>query len=1015
MGFLKFTIHKVFFVFLFSSMALAASAQGQLVKGKVTDAATNDPIPGVVVKVKGTSNAMATDVNGAFQLGNVAQGAVLQISSIGYDTREITADLAKDMEVKLSSAIGDLNEVVVIGYGTQKKSDVTGAISSVSTETLVKTAKVNPVGALQGVVAGVNITRSTNKPGGGFSVDIRGVHSVTGTNAPLVVVDGVPGADLSKINPADIEKIDILKDASATAIYGSRGTNGVIMVTTKRGTTGKPRITYSSYVGFRQYTNKPDMMSGDEYVQLAREASRATNNNVYRTDAQVFGDPSELKSVQDHNYYDWVDAVSNPVPQTSHTLSASGGTDDVKYTLSGGYYYEGGMLKPQSYTRYNLRAALDITANSYLGFGGSLYFTHDIQETGNTDLLQDAYRMRPTQFPNSLVDGAEFFKYSSNGLFNPLVTQRNEFNNIKGSNILGNAYVKVTPIKGLELRSTFSPYMVNTQTGQYRGVYTKALQGTAAGATSSLRKQTNTNWVLDNIANYKWTKGIHNLDVTAVYSLQQNQQEVLNAASKDLSFNSLWYNLNGGAMTAFGSNYIQTNLQSYLGRVNYSLMNKYLLTVSARYDGSSKLAAGNKWALFPSAAVAWRLSEESFIKDLSWINDLKLRVSYGQTGNDTVDPYQSVQSISGSQYYSFGTDVIGNLPNNLPNPSLTWERTSEYNLGLDFGLFKGRISGSLEYYNRLSKDLIMPRSIPVTLGYASIIDNVGSARNKGVELTLNTVNVQSENFKWSSSITFAYNKNELVDLGFKEDLGKYSPQLAGIMGDYNNRWFIGQPIRSNWDLMTIGVWQLGEEAEAAKYGQKPGQFKVKDMDGDGVINVDKDRQLDGSRTPNWNGGFTNTFQYKNFDFAAHAYFRTGARDRNAYYVSYALENNNLNFNNLRKDYWTPENPSNTMGQPSNMGPYRDINNTSSIGNLTSVSHVVQNTDFLKIAYLTLGYTFNKSFTDKLKISNVRVYATVQNPFTFSKYSGFDPEQPNVAVASSDLMTRNTLFGLDFSF
>lgn len=969
-----------------------------------------DPLSGINVTIKGTQTGTSTDANGKFTISVPGEKSILVFSAVGYGSKEQTVGNRGTIYVSLTTEAASLNDVVVVGYGTKKKADLTGAIASVSNETLVRGGNNNSMGAMQGTVSGVNIIRNNNKPGGGYSIDMRGLSSISSSNTPLIVVDGIPGANLDMINPNDIEKIDILKDASATAIYGSRGANGVVIVTTKRGKTGKVKINYDNYVGIRQYTNVPDMMSGDEYVQLAREARRATNNNTYVPDAQIFTDPSELKAVQDHRYYNWIDAISNTAVQTNHTVSASGGTDDAKYAISGGYYYEDGMLKPQEYTRYNLRAVLDLKASDVLGFGGSVYYTHSIRETGNSDLLQDAFRMRPTQFPNSLVDGASQWKYPSNGLFNPLITQNNEFNNTKGQTVLGNVYIKLDPVRGLELRSSFSPYVENYQAGQYRGVYTKALQGTAAGATSSLRKYTNTNWVLDNIATYKWKKGAHNLDATAVYSLQKTQYENLQAAAKDLTFNSLFYNIQGGAPTGQSSAFTQTSLTSYLGRINYTLMNKYLLTVSARYDGSSRLAQGHKWAMFPSAAVGWKIREENFMQDVRWLSDLKLRFSYGQTGNDAVNPYQTNGSISAPQYYSFGTDVIGNVPNNLRNDALGWETTTEYNLGVDFGLLNNRITGSVELYNRLTKNLIMNKLIPVTLGYSSITANVGSVRNKGVELTLNTVNVQTDNFRWNSTLTLSYNKNAIVDLAYKEDLGKYSNQLAGMTGDYNNGWFIGQPIKVNWNLMTVGVWQLGEEAEAAQYGQKPGQFRVKDSDKDGVINNEKDRYLNGKRTPDYIGGFTNTFQYKNFDFAVHAYWRTGARERNQFYVSWALENNNLNFNNLKKDYWTPENPSNTMAQPSNMGPYRDQNSS-----YKSVSHEVQSTDFLKVAYATFGYTFNRKMLYRLKLSRFRVYATVQNPFVVTPFSGYDPEQPTVSPNTSDLITRNILLGLDLSF
>ncbi|MCD8260305.1 MAG: SusC/RagA family TonB-linked outer membrane protein [Bacteroides sp.] len=787
------------------------------VAGTVTDT-QGEPVIGATVVVKGTTTGTVTDLEGNFSISASSRDR-LQISYVGYETQELVVGNRSSIHIILKDDTELLDELVVVGYGSVKKSDLTGAISTVSTETLLRGGKTNAVGGLQGAVPGVNILRNNNKPGGGYDIKIRGLSSIEGSSAPLVVIDGVPGASLDNINPNDIEKIDILKDASSTAIYGSRATNGVVMVTTKRGVSGKPKISYSGYTGFRKYTNMLDMMSGDEYVQLAREAVRATNGNVYKTDEEIFTDLSELKAVQTGNYYDWIDAISNLAFITNHTISATGGTESASYTLSGGYYFEDGMLNPQEFTRYNLRAAIDLDANEYVGFGGSLYMTHYVCDTGNSDLLQDAFRMRPTQHPNSLVTDEEEWKYAGNGLFNPLVTNKNEFNKTNRVNLLCNLYLKITPVSGVDLRSSFSPNMTNDQIGQYRGVWTKALQGTAAGATNNLKKDNYTDWVWDNIVNYKWSRSIHALDVTGVFSMQQSQTENMNGASKDLTYNSLWYNLQGGEMTTLTSGFRQSSLMSYLARVNYSLLDRYLVTASIRYDGSSKLADGNKWALFPSIAGAWRISEEAFLREADWLSNLKVRISYGQTGNDTVNPYSTQGTISGSKYYSFGNnEVIGNLPNNLRNDELGWERTSEYNLGLDYGFFNNRISGSIEYYNRLTKDLIMSRSVPTHLGYSSLKDNVGSVRNQGFELALNTENIRTKDFSWKTNFTLSYNKNKIVDLSFKEDLGVYSDQLAGMWGDYSNLWFIGQPIDVNWNFQTIGVWQLGEEEEAAKYG-----------------------------------------------------------------------------------------------------------------------------------------------------------------------------------------------------
>ena len=437
-------------------------------------------------------------------------------------------------------------------------------------------------------------------------------------------------------------------------------------------------------------------------------------------------------------------------------------------------------------------------------------------------------------------------------------------------------------------------------------------------------------------------------------------------------------------------------------------MDRYLLTASLRYDGSSRLADGNKWSLFPSVAVAWRLSEENFMKT-DWLSNLKLRLSYGQTGNDNVDAYQTEGILSGAKYASFGnSNVIGYVPGNLQNMGLGWERTNEYNIGIDYGFFNNRISGSIEYYNRLTKDLIMSKALPIHLGYSSVKDNVGSVRNQGVEFVINTENIHTKDFSWRTTFSFAYNKNEIVDLEYKEDLGVYASQLSGKQGDFKNRWIIGQPITANIVLESDGVWQLNEAEEAAKYGAKPGQYRIKDYNGDYAYN-DKDLIIYGKRTPDITGGFTNTFTYKNFDLAVHAYYSFGAKQS-----GYFVENNlpgGERFNRLKVNYWTPENPSNEYAQPGNTGPSGGVGVTSKTG---KYSRQCLNTDFVKVAYITLGYTFNKRIIGNY-LNRLRVYATVQNPFTFTGFMGIDPEYPSGWPGNTDFMTSNWTFGVNVSF
>lgn len=980
------------------------------IQGRVFDS-QGEPIIGATVREKDTSNGVVTDMEGKFTL-RVSTTGKLQISYVGYSTQELSIGSQRTFQITLKEDTELLDEVVVVGYGAVRKSDLTGAVASVSTKDLLKSGKTDAVGAMQGVLPGVQIQRANNKPGGEYNILIRGLNTINGSTAPLIVVDGVPGASLSNLNPDDIEKIDILKDASSTAIYGSRATNGVVMVTTKRGQAGKVKIDYSGYAGFRKYTNMPDMMSGEEYVQLAREAARAGNNNEYKDDSEIFT-PSELKAIKDGNYFDWVDAVSSPAFMTNHTISATGGNEMASYALSAGYYYEDGMLNPQEYSRYNLRAVVDVHPNKYIDFGINMYGTHSVRDTGNSDLLQDAFRLRPTYHPVDLVTGEEMWSYS-NGQYNAITTQKNELNKTKKYNLLSNIYLNIKPIKNLSLKTTFSPNINLEEIGQYRGKYTKANKGQNK-ATSNYAKNSYVDWVWDNQVTYNFQKNEHRLDVTGVFSMQQTQDETLKGIGNGLSYNSLWYNLAGGAdSNSSSSGFTKTNLMSYLARANYVYKNKYFVTASIRFDGSSKLAEGNKWGAFSSAALAWRISEENFMKNLSWLSNLKLRLSFGQTGNDNVSAYQTQGTISGAKYYSFGTnDVIGYVPNNLRNLELGWERTTEYNIGLDFGFLDNRISGSIEYYNRLTDDLIMNKTLPVTLGYSSVKANVGSVRNKGFESIINSENIRTKDFSWTTSLNFAYNKNSIVDLQYKEDLTSRGPSFAGMSGDYSNLWIIGQPIDINYNLVTIGVWQLNEAEEAAKYGCRPGQYKVLDLNEDGIID-DKDRVIDGKRTPDWTGGMTNSFTYKDFDLSFQLAFQTGAKARNQFYVSYALENNNQNFNNLRKDYWTPENPTNESAQPSNMGTYRD--KAGPWGNTKSaMTHTMFSSNFLKMSYITLGYTFRQTLLKKINISSLRLYATVQNPFIWCADDVVDPEQLSVSINTSDVMTRNVIFGLNLSF
>lgn len=992
------------------SLGTIAHAQSAL-SGKVVDA-NGQPVAGATVMVPGTTNGTVSDMDGLFVLSANA-GTPIVVSILGYKDAE--SSLQDGVVITVTEDAELLEETVVVGYGTIKKRDLTGSVASASNADLLRSGLTNATAALQGSLPGVQIQRSNNKPGGGYNILIRGLNTISGSTAPLVVVDGIMGATLENINPDDIERIDILKDASSTAIYGSRATNGVVIVTTKRGKEGKPTVEYNGYVGVRSYTNLPEMMSGEEYVQLARESYRGKNKNVYKQDKDIFT-ASELKAIEDGNYYDWVGAVTHPAVMTNHSITARGGDKYAKYAISGGYYYEDGMVDPQDFSRYNLRATVDVNPVSFLKFGVNLYGTFKDRNTGNSDVLQDAIRMRPTYHPTDLTTGAEMWSYS-NGQYNPLVAIQNEYNQTKTYNFIGNAYLEILPVKGLSIKTTFSPDIRIDEIGQYRGKYTKANKG-ANDPTSNYAKNSYTSWAWDNQVYYEKSFAKHHLDATGVFSMFQTKNENLKGLGNGLSYNSLWYNLGGGAKDhSASSGYTQTSLVSALARVNYSYDDRYYATVSYRMDGSSKLAQGRKWGGFASAALAWRISSESFMKEADWVNNLKLRLSFGQSGNDNVSAYQTMGSISGAKQYTFGSsELIGYVPNNLRNLDLGWERTNEYNIGLDFGLFNDRISGSVEYYDRMTKDLIMNKTVPSTSGYTSVKANVGTVRNNGVEVNLNTVNVIAGDFVWRTNINLSYNKNRIVALQYKEDLSDRGPALKGMEGDYSNLWIIGQPVDINYSLKTIGVWQTSESEEAAKYGCTPGQIKPWDQDGDGKI-TDADRIINGKHTPDFIGGMTNIFSYKGFDLSFQMSWQTGAVLKNQYLVSFAYEGNAHNFNNLKYNYWTPENPTNEHAQPSNYGPYSNFRSSIWKNDETRAtsSQRLAKVDYLKFNYITLGYNFGKGVLKALHMSNLRAYLTVQNPFMFCDKYVFDPEQLTASIAGTDYMTCNVLFGVNVGF
>lgn len=971
------------------------------ITGKVIDD-TGEALPGTNVLVKGTTIGDITDVNGEFRVDVPDDNSILVFSFTGFLTQEIAVGNQTTINVTLKQDDLLLNEVVVVGYGEIKKSDLTGAVASVQTKDIVRGNPIIASKAIQGQVAGATVTKLNNKPGTGYSITIRGENTINNSTQPLVVIDGLMGGDINNLNPNDIQSMDILKDASSTAIYGSRGANGVIIITTKKGVSGKPRISYDSYIGVKNPAHLPELMNTAQFYK-----SIYTDRILEGSTGASFT-AAERANIDANNTTDWVDLVTGPGMQMSQNLSVSGGTEKTTYRFSGGFLNEDGNVLYTGFKRYNLNAGLDSKIGKYFKLGFTSYVSYGDINVGSGESLRNAYRARPTGtvYYKDLANPSENSDIDVNGyafwmgindkqVGNPLLDIDPTVSKLQTTNtsIISNAYVEVTPLKGLSIRSSISASYTSERAGDFRGRWSKSQIG--AKPRAQFDNRTLANYTLDNIINYSVDFGRHKINLTGLQSAFYQRNEAYSIFVRDLPYDSDWYALGTAAtIGSIGSSLVERSILSYMGRINYSFNDKYLLTLTGRSDGASQLSEGNKWAFFPSVAVAWRLGDEPFINNLNVFSNLKVRLSYGEVGNATVNPYSTQAGLLNTGYDFDGTSAFGFAPANLGNKDLRWERSNELNLGIDFGFFKNRISASLELYNRKTVDLILNQKIPTVTGFSQVIANVGQIENKGVELTLRTTNVATKSFNWNTTFAFTKNNNKLLQLygdGQKVDKG--------------NRLFVGYPIRANFDYEFDGIWQTVDKDEAAKYKQVPGSVRVVDQNNDGVISstdaID-DRVVLGSELPNWILGVTNRLNFKQFDFSFFVYYRNGTQYRNNTLAGTFGEVSGTRYNRLASlDYWRSDNPSNTYFGVVAANPYRN-------------AILYQDASFLRISDITLGYTLPQAVMDKLKMSSARFYGQVINPYVSSKFTGFDPEF-NSAIFQDDVPSMTLLFGVNISF
>ncbi len=1017
-----------------------------MVGGTILDQ-NGDPVIGASIVVKGTNQGLITDIDGNFSLNEVPENGVIQISFVGYKKQEVSVKGKSVLRVTLAEDLEVLDEVVVVGYGTQKKSDVTGAVSSVSAKDLTSRPVNNAFEALQGKAAGVDIT-SSERPGTVGSIRIRGNRSLTASNSPLYVVDGIPllsGSGIETINPRDIESVDILKDASATAIYGSRGANGVVIITTKQGKDGQFNLNYAGTITSSNIVDLRQSMSAEEYITWRRWA-------YYNSDPSRYAHPDSPTMENDKALFnaglddtaswanvskgwsngkwdgskvtstDWADLVSQTGIAHEHTLSASGGTDKINGYGSFSYLKNDGTQKGQWYERYTGKASVNIKPKKWFDLSASLNASWSEQDygmstlgasssTGPNSIYGKAKAINSVAMPYNeegdliMYPGGNSQIYTIVDEWNKSTQQSQTFRALGSFSAAFNFGEMYKPLKGLKYKISFGPDFRHWR----EGVYIDGSSANRVGGNNyaRLRNRRDFSWTLDNMVNYDRTiANNHKVGVTLLQTASAwNIEESSMNAEKIARPSYLWNAFgtidltNPDSKPGMSSGITERQITSYMARFNYGYKERYLVTATGRWDGASQLADGNKWDFFPSLSIAWRVNEEGFLNDVTWLDNLKVRAGVGITGNSSVAPYDTkgaIQSIlipfNGGNEYGYTTNEPFYSKDQLvmANPDLGWERTTQYNVGIDFGVLGNRISGGVDFYTSITNDLIMSMKIPTLTGFSSTLANVGKTKNKGVEFTLNAIPVQtSTGFTWETNFNAAFQKDEIAELAYgKNDM-------------VDNAWFIGESIGVYYGYANNGLWQdtAEDREEMAKFNAKghnfsPGMVRPVDQNGDYLIDGD-DRTILGNKTPRWTMGWSNTFSYKGLDLGITMLGRFG-------YTVSALSYGQTGVTNQEKiDYWTPNNTN---------AEYQKPIFSESGGDGFSSLLSFRDAAFLKVRNISLGYNLPKKVTSKMGIGNLKVYGQAINPF--SLYQSIENYDLDV---NSTTFNRSFVFGIEIGF
>ncbi|MDE6555809.1 MAG: TonB-dependent receptor [Duncaniella sp.] len=1062
---------KATIAILMLCLGLSVSAQNITVSGTVEDP-SGEPLMGATVLVAGTTNGVATDLDGNFTLKNVSPKGKLEVSYVGYTSQTVAIDGRTSIKIVLKEDAELLDEVVVVGYGTMKKSDLTGSISSVGTEALNAKGAPSVLENLQGTTPGVNITKSTGRTNGGINIEIRGKSSIESQTTPLYVVDGVMCSDIDFLNPQDIERIDVLKDASSTAIYGSRATAGVVMITTKGGLNVSKNvdatITYDGYYGYNKVARMPEFADAKfaynyrflrftesvgegSQVPYTMKSAATLGQCLIQKDSKDPTSPYVLKEMlANGESYDWPGMVTKNGQQQNHYIAINGASERVSYHFGAGINSEDGIYEGDKSRLYTFKGSLDARINSVISGGFTFNAAYLENEYADDNAISQAYRtctfFRPydsegniNHYPGmNTAFGTNEYQFSS--FKSPLDLMQDSSHKKKTYRALGNIYIQLDFMKGFNFKSTFSPTFNNYRDATFSGYINPTTGKTyndAEPETASAwaKNYTGVGYTWDNILNFNRTfNKIHSLNLMGLFSFEKSNSESYEMKSVGVMEGSDWWNLQSGSIEEGSgkSSYSEGSMISYALRANYGFKDRYLLTATMRWDGCSKFAKGHRWGSFPSVAFAWRASEEAFLRDIDWINNLKLRLSYGKTGNNKgVGNYATLVGIGGPVFYPFGNTLSsGFYPGSIVDLGLSWESSTEYNAGIDFGFLNSRISGSIDFYNKDSKDLLYNVELPIESGGGSMKTNIGKVRNRGVEIALTTVNITNRNFEWSTTFTFAHNNNKV------REINGYSTEIN--TGNVTSVLMVGQPYGMRygyaWDgivtdqMMTVPDHPIavakgftpGSQVRACDYyyeayGVPEGGVIIRDVNGDGVY--DENDKVVYNGDPKWTGSLTSNMNYNlpknggSIDFSFSLYAKQGNKVYAPFMNSDYYDYHDRGRGKMMFDYYIPAGALIDAGgvnadgtvvgavyqQETHYGSYPfptasgEFPGASKNQSQWNQAKAFVDGSFVKVKNITLGYTFHKNILKHIGCKNFRIYCTIANPFVWTKYKGFDPE------------------------